>query len=387
MNDILLTDLLRKQREHIATLAELNLLESWYLHESSRAAEAVAEGKLENVGQEIWNRILEDTGIDEPKPARKMWYKLAAAAVILVTLSTGLFFYLNTKPVKEELIVPGEDQATLTLGDGRVILLNNTGEGQLADQEGAVISKTADGRLIYGNSHEGAAPRYHTIKTPKGGQYKVVLPDGSTVWLNAASSLRYPSSFSSLRERRVVLTGEAYFEINKAGKPFKVISRGQEATVLGTKFNINGYIDEPTVRTTLVEGSLRVVALKAPGKGIKRASVILKAGEQSEVADYMIQVNREITAENDLAWRSGEFRFNNLGIKGFMRTISRWYDVDVYYKGEVPDISYGGSISRSTKFKTLLEMMEYIGYVKFEVDGRKVIVSRPPILTQKPVNK
>lgn len=387
MNNILLADLLRKQREHIATAAELNLLESWYLHESSKAVETISEGKLELAGEEIWDRILQNTEISSPEPSGRIWYKLVAAAVILITLSVGLLFYSSTKPTKEELIVPGEDQATLTLGDGRVILLNNTGEGQLADQEGAVISKTADGRLIYGNSNAGALPRYHTIKTPKGGQYKVVLPDGSNAWLNAASSLKYPSSFASLRERRVVLTGEAYFEIKKAGKPFKVVSRGQEVTVLGTRFNINGYTDEPTVRTTLVEGSLKVTVLKAAKKGAKKATVILKAGEQSEVADYMIQVNREIAIENEIAWRAGEFRFNNLGIKGFMRTISRWYDVDVYYKGPVPDISYGGSISRSTKFKTLLEMMEYIGYVKFELEGRKLIVSRPPILTQKPVDK
>ncbi|RZM26607.1 MAG: FecR family protein [Pedobacter sp.] len=387
MNDILLADLLRKQREHSATSAELSLLESWYLHESSKPAESFAEGQLENAGQEIWNTILENTGIAEPKPTRKIWYTLAAAAVVLVTLSTGVLFYFKTNSANVELIVPGEDQATLMLGDGTVILLNNAGEGKLADQEGAIMTKTSDGKLIYSNSHSGAIPRYHTIKTPKGGQYRMVLPDGSTVWLNAASSLKYPSSFTPLRERRVVLTGEAYFEIKKTRKPFKVISRGQEVTVLGTKFNINGYSDEPTVRTTLIEGSLRVVALEASGKGIKRAYVILKAGEQSEVADYMIQVNKEIAAENDLAWRSGEFRFNNLGINGFMRTVSRWYDVDVYYKGEVPDISYGGSISRSTKFKTLLEMMEYIGYVKFEVDGRRVIVSRPPVVIHKPAKK
>ena len=387
MNDILLADLLKKQREDIATSDEIDILESWYLHESRKAGQDITEGQLEMTRGEIWKRVMENTGIENPQPEKKIWYKLAAAAVILIPLLTGLFFYFNVMPLKDELILPGEDQATLTLGDGRIIVLNNAGEGKLVEQEGAVISKTADGRLIYGNSRSGAVPRYHTVKTPKGGQYKVVLPDGSTAWLNAASSLKYPSSFVSLRERKVVLTGEGYFEIKSAKKPFKVISRGQEVTVLGTKFNINGYADEPTVRTTLVEGSLKVAALKSVKKGAKRAVVVLKAGEQSEVADYMIQINREIAAENELAWRAGEFRFNNLGIRGFMRTVSRWYDVDVYYKGPVPDISYGGSISRSTKFKTLLEMMEYIGYVKFEIEGRKVTVSRPPVGTHKPVKK
>ncbi|WP_276361663.1 FecR family protein [Daejeonella sp. H1SJ63] len=335
----------------------------------------------------------------------RKWY--AAAAVITVLLAAGLYFYsdkpnvqnLVSEPVKVEsfkseksLIItkkseknvdlitqrdiePGEDKAILILGDGTKIILDDAQNGILANQGGNSVLKAAEGELIYSFTEELVAKSadksaeqiiYNTIETPKGGKFQVRLPDGSKVWLNAASSLRFPTNFAASK-RQVELKGEAYFEVaHDESKLFEVNTRNQIVQVLGTHFNINAYADEPSVNTTLLEGSVRVSDVRT------NISQLLKPGEQSQLTERIEVVNVKNTAEA-VAWKEGYFQFNEADIETVMRQIERWYDVTVRYEGEIPLYRFGGEIERSLSLLQVLKILEKTK-VHFRLEGREVIV-------------
>jgi ferric-dicitrate binding protein FerR (iron transport regulator) len=290
----------------------------------------------------------------------------------------GLFFYKQQQSVKPEDIVaglsdvdPGRLSATLTLADGKKIKLTGAKNGELAKQAGVVITKSADGQLVYEIKEKSAnADQMNTLSTANGETYKVRLPDGSLVWLNSASSLTYSAGLNEDGKRRVSLTGEGYFEIAKdKAHPFVVKTASQEVEVLGTHFNINSYKDEAAVATTLLEGSVRVSG--AVGQKV------LKPGEQAINGANGIRVAK-VDAENVVDWKDGDFYLNHLDYRTAMRKISRWYDVDIVYEKSVPaDLEAGGWISRSTKLSLVLKMIESSGTVKFRVDGRTIYVSKP----------
>ena len=263
-------------------------------------------------------------------------------------------------------VSPGGDKATLTLADGSTIVLDEAQNGTLTQQGNSKIIKH-DGRLSYDPMNKSSREIvYNTISTPKGGQYQLELPDGSQVWLNATSSIHFPTSFIGT-ERRIEITGEAYFEIAKnPNMPFIVTVNKAEVHVLGTHFNVNAYNDEDDVRTTLLEGSVRFVNAGNTN--------ILKPGQQAQLTkDGMTKVVSDVDVDNVVAWKNGMFDFENAGIETVMRQLSRWYDVEIEYKGKTDDL-FIAEMRRNIKLSDALKALELTGKVKFDIQDKKIIV-------------
>lgn len=305
------------------------------------------------------------------------WLSVAAILTILV----GGYLWFNTKQSnqqrniaavknQQEVIVPGGDKAILTLADGTNIVLDSAGNGTVTNQGNVKVIKL-NGAVTY-ELPKGADKTqvvYNTITTPKGGQYQLVLADGSKVWLNAASSLRYPTVFNETN-RVVELTGEGYFEVtHNPQRPFHVKTGDVEVAVLGTHFNINSYADEPMVKTTLTQG--RVKVSKAGNY------VFLNPGQQAITQhakeDDQIRIQNNIDADEVLAWKDGKFAYNGADIKTIMRQAARWYDVDVVYKGNITEM-FSGTLPRSENIEELLKILEATSKVKFEINGKEITV-------------
>lgn len=282
---------------------------------------------------------------------RRLWWA-AAAAVLLLAGTVALWpgspsrNHLAIKPSAD--VAPGKSKAVLTLADGSLVALDSAVRQDI-QQEAATV-RQQNGQLMYEPSvSETAIIQYNTLSTPRGGQFRLTLPDGTQVWLNAASSIHYPTVFTG-KERAVTITGEAYFEVTKnAGMPFRVNTPGgTQVEVLGTRFNINAYADEDAVRTTLAEGAVKV--------SIGNEQVTLQPGRQAQVTDRQIQVLRPDMAQV-LAWKNGIFNFENSSLEEVMRQLSRWYDVEVVYKGRIPDRVFGGELQRSLPLSQVLEVL------------------------------
>jgi transmembrane sensor len=268
----------------------------------------------------------------------------------------------------DETIIPGGNKAVLTLASGQKIILNDAATGEIARQSGISITKTDDGQIVYSIAAEDGEILQNTISTPKGGQYRVILPDGTNVLLNAASSLIYPTAFRGA-ERLVQLNGEAYFEVAKnKNMPFRVKSGQQTVEVLGTHFNINAYEDENSIKTTLVEGAVKVSSssgssLIAPGQ----QAVFSREGNGAIF-------RRNVNIDKEIAWKDGMFSFENDDVKSVMRSIARWYNVDVSYKGDMSDIVFSGEIFRTAKLSEVFKILE-LNNVELDVQGKTIIVS------------
>lgn len=319
--------------------------------------------------------------IQEHQPGIRPWKYIAIAASLLIVGASGFYFYQTqqSKLVENQkelatIVLPGGNKAVLTLANGKKISLTDAGNGQIAAEYGVTVNKTKDGNLIYNSSETDAGKlAYNTIQTPKGGQYQVTLPDGSKIWLNASSSLRYPVEFIG-NERKVELTGEAYFEVTKnKAKPFRVYTDQEVVEVLGTHFNINAYKDELSTKTSLLEGSVQVTHIKSNNKAI------IKPGQQSIVQNN--SANQKITIKNidideAVAWKNGYFMFDDEPLESILRKVSRWYDVDVEYKrpDQIKDISFSGTLSKYSDVGKVLDKLELSGAVHFKIEGRKIIV-------------
>jgi transmembrane sensor len=333
--------------------------------------------------QEMHDRILLkiNTEIRREKVGQTAWIsnRMIAACIVLFLVSFFIYFMVS-KPDQMTVLAgnnipPGTNKATLTLSDGTVISLDDVKPGRVLKQEGMEIMKTADGLLTYtAMPGEGkkSASQYNTITTPMGGQYKVVLPDGTKVWLNAGSSLVYPTSFAS-NERRVKLSGEGYFEVAKLkGKPFKVKTNTQEITVLGTHFNVDAYENEPHVKTTLVEGSVKVIA---EGELPVAGPTILRPGQQSILTKANKLSVKSVDVAAEIAWKSGVFSFQNSDIQVVAREFSRWYNVEIGFEGEVPDVKLWGEMDRNVNATEALEILHYFK-LKYKIvqQGKKKII-------------
>ncbi|WP_276500107.1 FecR family protein [Terrimonas pollutisoli] len=338
------------------------------------------------IGERIEQYVLRRIANNEKAPVRPISffrrYRMIAAAVIIIIAGAGLYLLLTNrtndrrdiaKTIQND-VPPGSNKAVLTLADGSTIILDSAADGQLAQQGNAKISKTNEGQLAYNLINEKPTTEvlYNTLATPRGGQYRLVLPDESKVWLNAASSIRYPTVFTG-KERVVEITGEAYFEVEKNEKlPFivKIISPSGdngEVRVLGTHFNINAYDDESLVRTTLLEGS---VLIKKDA-----AMALLKPGEQAQLNNgSSVKVVKNVDLEEVVAWKNREFNFNGADIYAVMRQLSRWYDVDVIYQNKKIDVQFFFEIPRSSKLSDVLRILELAGKIKFQIEGKRVIV-------------
>lgn len=315
---------------------------------------------------------------------RKAFIYLAAACLALTVASVAAIFYKNyptlnfpdlTSLQAEKDIHPGGNKAILTLADGKAIVLNEAADGELLNAAGILIRKTGNGQLVYEVAADqigAAANTYNTITTPKGGTYQVILPEGTKVWLNAASSIKFSASFASLKERKIELTGEAYFEVAKdAKRPFKVHTDKQEVTVLGTHFNISSYADESMLKTTLFEGSVKVSNLHKV-----EDQVILKPGQQSVIANGKITVD-QADIDEVLAWKNGLFVFNDEPLEYIMKKVSRWYDVEVIYEpGLDKNKLFGGSVSRFDKVSKVLRQLELTGGVHFKIEEGRIIAMK-----------
>ncbi|HKC36823.1 MAG TPA: FecR domain-containing protein, partial [Chitinophagaceae bacterium] len=299
--------------------------------------------------EETYQRIIKLIEIEKGRVVpifRKTWFRVAAAAVLLIGSFIIYKFSGNNNSGKHEMVKidtqkqdlgPGGSKAVLTLADGSQIILDSAANGHLASQGNTKVIKM-DGQLAYNASSDLRTTEvlYNTITTPRGGQYQIVLSDGSKVWLNAASSLRFPSTFVG-NERKVELTGEGYFEVAKnATKPFKVNVAGkEEVLVLGTHFNINSYFDETTINTTLLEGKVKVTTI---GSGVRTNDPrLLSPGQQLQLnINGQITLNTNPDLDQVMAWKNGIFNFDNSDLQMVLRQISRWYGVDIIYEGRIP---------------------------------------------------
>lgn len=334
--------------------------------ETSAVTEEETETILENIRMEIASRA-EKRSIS--------WYWWASAAVVLF-IGAGLLFRTTKRPempihvaeVAKPVISPGGNKAILTLSNGQTIQLTNARDGKIAQQGNVSVRKLQGGKIIYSantkQSHQDLND-WNQITTPRGGTYDVVLSDGTHVWLNAGSTLSYPVVFTNV-DRTVKLTGEGYFEVVHNGKPFKVISNGQTIQVLGTHFNVEAYPDERAIKTTLLEGSVRV--------DYSEAHALIVPGQMA-VNDFSGKLRvRKANIDEIMAWKNGLFIFDNESVVDVMRKAARWYDIDVVYEGSMPERKLWGTVSR---YKTINELMDNIsiaGKLRYKIEGRRVIL-------------
>ena len=309
------------------------------------------------------------------------WLSYAASFLLLLSIGWGIYYWStknNTGEHRTALlqddIGPGGNSAILELSDGSTINLDETSIGSTVNTGGLIINKLSDGMVsveIPPQDLNGPV-EMHTIRTPLGGQYQIKLPDGSDVWLNASSSIRFPTAFSS-KSREVELQGEAYFDVvslkneEKQAIPFLVRNKDQIIEVLGTQFNVNGYSNETFTRTTLVEGSVLV--------HVKGSKVVeqLHPGQESNIQNGKIQV-QNADMESTIAWKNGDFIFNNEPLESIMNKISRWYDVEVVYQHADKDRKFSGAVSRGKNLSSVLKAMSYTGKIQFKIKGRRVLV-------------
>lgn len=328
--------------------------------------------------------IEEEADVLEEETPLRFWqlsYKMAASIALIISLSLFAWFQYNTvgkrteqrlvqvKEFEKNDVLPGTNKAILTFDDGSEVILDNSKNGTLGKEGETEILKPKNGQLRYESAQASIArPMYNTVTTPKGGQYQIVLSDGTKVWLNAASSLRFPLVFTG-KERKVEMTGEVYFEVAKNAKmPFKVLSNGQEVEVLGTHFNIMAYQNEKAIKTTLLEGSVKVSS--------DNHTTILQPGQQAKVGlnNGIFRTVNDVSLEEELAWKDGYFQFNNTSLDMIMRQIERWYDVDVQYIGKVPDEHFTGKLPRNTNLSNVLKILS-MSEIQFKIEGKKIIIT------------
>lgn len=378
--------LIQKYINGTASPEEREQLLNWYRSQQPETVEWPSARETEE--KQVYDRMLSnidrhiDASYPQPVPLSK-WYYIAAAAAIFMVGSFATVLYLDkAAPEKVQVLTykndvkPGGNKAILKLADGSELVLDGATKATFAHQEGLNIARISDGQLAFDKQPKGAqtdsgTPKYNTISTPKGGQYRVILPDGTKVWLNAISSIRFPSYFSA-GERRVEITGEAYFEVSKNKQmPFRVISGQQVLEVLGTKFNINAYTNEPQINTTLAEGSIRLNRINTS------ESSILKPGEQAQLKTGNSRLAAKIVAadlDEALAWKNDAFVFNDMPITEIMQQIERWYDVELVYSGAKPDLRFTGIIPRNSNLSTFLRVLEGSGGLKFGIEHKKVFI-------------
>ena len=341
---------------------------------------------LDTVFRKIQNAIAVDNKIRQITVLpfyRNSWFRACAAATIILIISTTTYYFLHKSnetvfalkqtPIHQAKdIPPGTNNAVLTLGNGTTIMLDSAANGTLAQQGNTDVQKT-NGQIAYRKTdmEMNTKPVYNTITTANGNQYQLILSDGSKVWLNAASSIRFPASFTGM-ERKVEITGEAYFEVaHNASKPFRVDFNDKaggkgEVEVLGTHFDVNTYDDESASKTTLLEGSVK----------IKTANQVqmLKPGQQAAITSNTITLKKDVDVSQVVAWKDGFFVFNNTDIQTMMRQVARWYDIDVIFEGKIPSDGFTGKISRNVPLSDFLKVLQ-LNNVHVKTEGRRVTIS------------
>ncbi len=390
-------DIFKRLLEGRVSPEEAEALIDWLSQDeqSPEAKALVLEQLRQVVGQDRVNeelrirleaRLPAILGKEEPlplvRPSRLLWIRYSSVAAVLLLIGAGIYLFPTRRPVPSVIakaapvkndIAPGKQGAILTLADGHTVVLDSLGNGLVASQGGTKVVLN-NGQLAYNTEGAAAAePAYNTMTTPKGRQFQVTLPDGTKVWLNAASSLRYPTVFTG-RERTVEVTGEAYFEVapmrsgNGDRMPFFVkINDATQVQVLGTHFNINAYKDETTVNTTLLEGSVRIVS------GGEKA--VLRPGQQAQTGlSAQINIVADANVEKVMAWKNGVFDFQDATLEEVMRQLQRWYNIDVVYEKGIPKLEFIGKMGRDLSLAEVLGGLQ-LSKVHFRLEeGRKLVV-------------
>ena len=330
--------------------------------------------------------LMFDTGEQTQKLTAKVFslhtfrkYALVAAASVAILFA--LYFFLgtgNSDKNNRQIVgngvenVSDEKKVVLTMDNGQKFILDSASVGEITVQSGIVISLNQNGELLYdaSNAQQVNEIRINTVSTPTGGFFKIVLPDGTNVWLNSESELTFPSKFEG-KERNISLKGEGYFEVVKNKEtPFKIkLGRGEEITVLGTTFNVMDYKNEPNQKITLLEGSIRL--------SNKSNSKLLKPGQQALIAKEQMEINNNANIDHEIAWKNGLFDFQNDDLPTIMRQISRWYNMEIVYNDSNHTGHYTGSIRKNASISEVIKMLEVAGDVRFSIIGSKIIVNDP----------
>lgn len=387
--------LIEKYQTGKATAEEKMQLDEWY-HSFNDNQVKITTSEIiteEQLAEKIKSRVFETIN-EGKKPisisrSRFSWKLTGIAASFLILLSLGVYLLNFSKPLQKEVavkipvkgdkkndIAPGGNKAILMLADGTSIVLDSVSKGIISQQGKIDVQKLGNGQLSYtmqgGTASEINQILYNRIATPRGGQYQVTLSDGTKVWLNAASSIRFPVAFSGTY-REVEITGEAYFEVAKnKEKPFIVKTISSTIEVLGTHFNVNAYEDEAVAKTTLLEGSVKI---SVPALTGSQSQKYLLPGQQALVIkDKKLSVVENADTEEAIAWMNGHFQFSGSDLKTILRQISRWYDVDIEYRGNV-NLHFTGQLTRNDYVSKVFEKLALTGEVRFKIDGKKIIVS------------
>lgn len=341
----------------------------------------ITAAELQNLKQSILQKVYVQTADYElPRRSRFAVWRWAAAAVLLLAIAgtSMLLLNKNEKPLakleqaKQSLdILPGGNKATLTLNDGSTILLDEMQTGSSVQQGSIQVNKTKEGELIYAVAPSASASssvQYNTVSTPIGGQYQVRLPDGTNVWLNAKSSIHFPTSFTQ-KHRAVTITGEVYFEVAHLTKqPFIVTAGDTKVEVLGTHFNVMAYGNEAVIKTTLTEGSVKIT-----DAGRK---AMLKPGEQMQVNATQFRLIQQVDVDAELAWKNGLFYFREASIESVMKQLERWYDISVKFEGAIPEKQFNGKVPRNVTLSELMEILSFYDDMKCTIDGKTLTIKR-----------
>lgn len=377
MNETEILALLQKYKEGTLSDADKDKLEAWYLHKASNSNLQLSENELEDSYEYLKSKL----PLQQEAKVVRLWPRVAVAASIALVLGTGLFYFTKPKEQiiqvveKQQEIAPGGNRGILTLSNGKQIVLSDISAKDTIAKEGqkeeVTIKMSANGVITYVINPDADVPKqdansFNTLSTPTGGQYNIVLADGTKVYLNAVSSIKYPTQFNG-SQRMVELEGEAYFEVAKnKNKPFIVKSNNQAIEVLGTHFNVHAYDNEAVVKTTLLEGSVAVT--------YKNQKAILKPGQQSNVSDNFNKIAiREVDTEAAIAWKNGRFKFDNADLKTVMKQLERWYGIKVEYRGDVSEARFNGGTFRNKNLSEVLKVLE-LSNIKFKVEGKTIIV-------------
>ncbi|WP_419789079.1 FecR family protein [Mucilaginibacter sp. X5P1] len=369
-----------KCQDGTATAAEREAFSKAYQLLATRYAEWDSElmGDEETIKFEIYSSLITKVTDRKKNSNIRRLYRYMAAASILIFLSAGVYLLLHKSTPTQQFtqnlndLKPGENRATLTLANGQKIVLTKSLTGKLSQQGNVTIKMSAGGTVTYipvsnGRTANGTIA-YNTLTTKKGEQFPLILADGTQVTLDAASSITYPVSFIG-KERTVTVTGQAYFKVaHNEHQPFQVLVNGQTIRDIGTEFNINAYEDEGMIKTTLLEGSVKV------SKAAE--SVILMPGQQSQVttSSNTITVVKNIDTQSAVAWKNGLFQYNNANIQEVMRQFARWYDVDIQYEGTISQREFSGKMQRDLNASQVLDLLSFTK-IHFRIEGKKIIVT------------
>ena len=375
-----INELAFKWMKGIITTEEREEFMQWYNNADDGNAITIPEGISSDEvthGLKMYSSISANMQTEKACVKRLPWLRYAAAVIII--LGVGAYFFkpgskkeqltvkIEPAPVQKDVAAPTSVNAIVTLEDGRKIVLDSSGNGLLATQGNIHLTKVNDGQIVYNGEADKIS--FNTLANPRGSKViQITLADGSKVWLNSESSIRYPTGFRG-DERVVEVTGETYFEVAKnPSMPFKVRKNGMEIMVTGTHFNVNAYDEEEKMKITLLEGAVRVTSAT-------NNTITLKPGQQSQVkTDGSLSLLKDVDIDGVIAWKDGKFMFDGkTDIGTIMRQIARWYDLEVNYEGQIKS-HFSGTISRSANLSQVLKKIETTGMINFQVEGKKVTV-------------